>query len=284
MDIFAQNEEGEVKKDNVTFSIVEGAYFNRKIKCEGCLEKNVPQNKNITIVISANFSNKVSGKIRDFFPIEWKLVENKEGKIHAFSKTHNYIEWEMESKSAEFEYVVSAPPTVLTKKYEFKTFLNNYSLGKDDIVLYRFYKFLPLKKQQENIKIEPILETEYPHISNENPLVINLNYNNIDLVALFPKKNENDVTAKIYSLPKEENEEFRIQVESEIGQDNLEKVLVRFKIKNHGASILKNADIYLKDEYGNVEKLEKDINQKTSGYTYYDAFSDKEGEFFLIVN
>lgn len=280
LNIFAQNQERETKNENVTFSIVDDISFDRKIECNGCLNREVPANKNVTIKLSADFSHNVKGKIKDFFPVEWKLIENKEGKVHSFSPTHNYIEWEIDEKESEFEYTILSPSTIIAKKYEFKTLLENYTLEKSDMTLYRFYKFFPLKQKQHDLQIEPFIEIKYLQISKENPLIININNEKVELIALFPKENTQDIEAKIYSLPINKNEFLRIKIESDIEQDNLDRVLIRFKIKKNEA--VKNTEIYLQNNYGSIKLLEKTLYQEDSEYFYYDAFSDEGGEFFAV--
>lgn len=264
--------------------------FGRKIECKGCTENYVPSGRRVKITIFVNSSEPLFGALTDYFPSDWKYIpskSNEEEVFELFSESHNMIKWEINGTNIEKTYTLKSPKNFITRKYFFQSEFGGYKSKIYDVILFRFYKFFSFKKKflEDRIKLENILR--YSHVSEHEPIVIFFKDSYLSELAIFSNTSQDNVHAYIKKLknfkPKLKNSERPFEIFSNIPEENIEKILLRFRVeKPEKDSMLENVSLFSYNEDSETwKKLNSSFYKEDEKYSYYEAYVFSKGVFTI---
>lgn len=261
--------------EKITFYNLDYLNFNMNIVCDKCKLKGdtfqVPSGKDIKFYSSFNASHNISGDFLFYFPSEWNLSYslNRED----FSLTHKIIDENiLNKKESSFNYTIKSPNTFIKEEYLFYQKIGDKeSLTK---VMVSKLTLMPFHRSK------PFGNTYFTEIitqrgSPEEPIILNSKDNYIKLVAIFPKKEilKSYSTLNINEEGRGKNKKYFFTILTTIPQRDIEKILLIFKSEK-GKSL---------EVYGAKDKINLELYEEDSNYTYYSATVNEKGPFNVRI-
>ena len=261
----------------IDFYFLKYLNLDREILCsKGCIGQFIlSRGGNITMKLLINSSHDIVGRLFDYFPNDWKVLDSRGGEVGQFSDTHNYISWDFNGSYGERSYVLNPPSIFLTRYYEFQSKLENYLASVDDVYLYLLYriKFLALREFYNNLTLK---EETFIYANKDAPLVYFPNKTLIRQIAIFPKAEEHDIK---FSFFEEQDNYFSFS--SSLANKDIDKILIDFMVNK--SLVDDDSTVYLyhklsaeKVDIQHVEKINED-----SDYFYFRATTAQMGGFFI---
>ncbi|GBE20022.1 hypothetical protein BMS3Abin17_00754 [archaeon BMS3Abin17] len=271
--------------ESVFFTIPSLITFNREIKCRGCVENYIPAGRKVVMQINLESSDNLSGTFIDYFPVDWRVLRHGGGITESFSKTHNLIKWEVQGKEIIKEYTLKSPRKFFTRKYIFQSVFENIEGPKDEVILFRFYKFLSLLKKFTHNPMKKANKLEYLEISPSKPLVMFFRNKNILEIDIFPKNKTKGIYMYLQKnhKPKLRKAESNFVIHTNLLDENIEKILIKFKVKKPSRrKILKDVSLFY---YNEAEETWNSLGVEQYGeddrYAYFLANSENKGIFAI---
>jgi hypothetical protein len=279
----ASNEEQSINR-TIFLTRAKSAKFSRDIKCNGCTGNYVPVGKKIEMIVSLNLSSESNGFLIDYFPVDWQFISS-DGAVEPFTETHNLIKWNVQGKQIVKNYTLKSPNKLATRKYLFQSTFETFEGSKDEIILFRIYKFFPYPVKFLYKQVPKYDLVNYAEISPSMPLILFFKENDLEQIAIFPKNETKDAYAYIQkiSTPAIKNIPPPFAIHTSLAEQDIEKILIRFKAKKEQKnSVLANISLLKYDEENETWST-LDISQynEDKDNFYYESYSAKKGIFAI---
>lgn len=133
-----------VYSEEFNFSLINGFEANREFNCPKCKNDRVKAGSVVDVKVDLIFSHNVEGiRIRDYVPVDWKILDTNDGEILNYSESHNVIEWVFSGQNFVTSYRIQAPnERIIPKRYLFKTEVEDLLVLEDEVVVYSFLPYL----------------------------------------------------------------------------------------------------------------------------------------------
>ena len=261
----AYNSKREIEESFEVYSL---DYFKikRDIICDGCRKNGendflVPSGELISVNLFLNSSHEISGKITDYFPVDFEIEDDSLKKD--YSSTHNAIDFDFLGKEFLALYNLKSPSSIFPTTYTFNSYFNGF-LTENRIRVTRI-RFWPQFLYLNNLRKESFFNLAFNKINPQNPLIIYPENNFVELVAIYPKEKKNKVHASLDSSKISSKEEI-FNIITSLSDNEIDKILIKIKSeKNKDFSLIsENKEIILK-------KYKEDGN-----YDYYEAWTNNK--------
>lgn len=287
--IVATNGNGQFLTENKTFFVLDYIDFSREISCERCVRNFVYSGEDVNVNVILKTSHNVSGFLIDYFPADWtfnnSFDENLE--IGSYSESHNMIKWYMQGSNIQKNYVLTSPDIIFTRKYYLQSSFENYFSEENELILYRFYRFLSIPKKLLLREIKVNYEINVSQIGPSTPLVMDFEDNDIVQLAIYPNKELEDVKASIFknSFFRYRGADSNFMIYSSIPDYYIDNLLIKYKVSKpsrEGYGII-NSSLYFYDI--SAEKwISYPVEQITENenYVYFASEVDNKGGFAIV--
>jgi hypothetical protein len=277
----ASNENENISKELI-LTRTNNLSFSREIYCEGCEKNYVSTMKRTNIKVNLKSSENVTGILRDYFPVDWKFFQS-DGVVEPFSETHNVINWNISGTNISREYTLISPRRIITRKYYFQSEFEDIRSEKDELILFRFYRFFAWPIKFLESRIERINFMNYASISPTSPLVMFFRDTTWVSVAIFPNTSVNNIHAYAQEIntPRFQKSKIPIAIHSNLGNNDIEKIMLRFKVRKPDYHYnLTSVFLY---EYNQLNESWEIINvseyKEDDSYIYYEGYALEKGIF-----
>ncbi|MFH1290478.1 MAG: hypothetical protein ABIH92_03655 [Nanoarchaeota archaeon] len=290
LEVIAWNDEEEEVLESKIFSLLEYINFGRNIECERCRKNYVYSGSVVNMTVIMETSHRVSGVLTDHFPADWVYLETESfesGSVSEMSSTHNSISWDIEGSSAKRTYKLKAPKVLFPRRYFFQLDFDSYLGELDEVIVYRFFRFFSFPKKYLRELPEMNYFSKYSMISPANALVMNLEDEDLDLVALFPTRTLEDVHAFVHKKSpvrmRKTNKHFVIG--SNVDDSDIGRILIRFKVEKPSTKKrIKSVGLFwydvVEDSWQELESLQYAEDEE---HFYYEANAEAKGAFAIKV-
>lgn len=273
-------------EENFSIYLLDYLHINREIACEEChIEDNetiVPQETTVDVKLNFNSSHAVKGVLKEYFPVDWNLIDKGGGYFTNSTDYENYnlIKWEINNKTESKTYSLKSPSVSIDRSrgildnlrnmFSKEYYFHSYFEGEEKESLSLVYRILipsggrssggssRVRKEEQEVKTFSIVD-------NKNPLIIRPESGKIDLAAVYTI-NKEKLSGYINQI---NDEEYEILVD--IDDSKIDRVLISFKIE-------KGKEV---DLYENGERVEIHEYKQEGDYIYYQA--NISGRKFSLV-
>jgi hypothetical protein len=265
LEIIAQDDLGRQARESINITNLEYLFFDRKFECPGCRADFIPSNTRINITVTMNSSHYIQGVLSDYFPVFFSPED--EDNVADWSESSRRISWEVKGKDIQAKYTLLSPQSITPKSYTFQSGFEGVPSEARTVQVYFFRFFYYIAVAYSRIRIE---RDVFYRVSPDFPLTMKFDNSTVELISIFPKKEFNQASAKVYF--KNEND-FRVW--SSIPNKDIDKILIRLRtdINSSSASLIELPKMSLI----NATIFKQDI------YNHYDAYVYKKGEFTIKI-
>ena len=259
------------------FSFYNLDYFNFNIEpfCKNCKKKKnffyIDSKQIVTLMFGFNSSHNVSGDFLISFPRDWELINYSD--IFDISLSHKAIKNIISDKKEFYvNYSFKLPKNTIKQDYFVYQQLGDYnSSNKLRSFKYNWIPFHKSNKMQESYQNNVLRKS----ISPKYPAVLNLEYDFIKTIALFPNKDipESYSTLKYSEKIKKGRKTIFFEIFTTIQEKDLENIFIVFKVE-------KGKNITLSDS---EKELELDFMNEDANYEYYSVYTTNKGPFNILI-
>lgn len=248
-------------------------------ECPRCINRGerfyVPSNSEVNLTLQFNSSHEISGIAEIYFPVDWILDESF--LPEDYSLTHNLVEWNIENSSNEeiiFPFVSSG--IFFKRKDIFQYEIPDSGFSKErEVIVYGLTRFFPFSAYKEFSQKTYFKDSLLEQISPTEPLILDLDKDIFEVIAIYPKQEINEAYAYIAYRERRffRNKYITFNLISNLANDEIESILFRFKIPKDNMLEFSHPEgdigIYLYDQ--------------DYEYDYYEAYVDRKSTFKLKV-
>lgn len=269
--------------ENIVFGLINDFNFNRDFSCNGCNKDKIKQNKEINVVLSINLSDEITNmQLKEYVPKTWEILDLGGGELKEYSESHNIIVWNVSGKSIIKSYKIKSPKiNILPSSFIFISELEDIGLSNQSVYV---KNLIPFFYKEYKLIYRKIRKTIYSRISPDRALVFKLKNNGINQIALFPKKQLENVEFSLennYSNDELNNVMYSYLINTNIKKSDIDNIIVEFYVNK---SLLKENNYYnvsmyvFKDnswEENEIELLGEDENNYyyKASFSYADKFA-----------
>lgn len=136
---------GEVFNEEVDIGIIKNFSVSRNLECSGCSNNKIHTNRIINVTLSLEFSHNVTNfKVKEIVPIDWSIVNSKDGIVKFGSQEYNTIEWIVDGNTFEINYSLFSPNE--SREYHIASYLEDLFLEEEKYSTYTYVK--PIKRSR----------------------------------------------------------------------------------------------------------------------------------------
>lgn len=284
--IFITTSGVEEVRESVEFDLLEYLHFSREIECRRCGNRFVYSGQVVEMTVGMEASHPVSGRLRDYYPIDWKLVTDTDAYVAEYSDTHNEVGWEIEGENAvERTYYLLAPRVFFTQKYYFQSSFESYFSERHPVVVYWFYRFWPYPNKYLRMISGINYYSRYARVSPENPFVMDLEDEDLVRLAIFPNKELENVYAFVHKKSPVRKSGARVHfvLGTNIEKEEIENILVQFKVEKPGFwREVGGVEFYrYVVEEDSWKLVEAERYEEDEDYVYFKVYVDDKGAFAI---
>jgi len=207
----------------------------RTAECNGCTMDEdsliLPLGQRVNITLILNSSHDISGKLLEYIPIGWPT--NLEDKIEEYSDTHRRLSFDIQGKFTKIDYIIAVPRMFFPRTFEFISEFEGYRTSQ--MIRVSPFSWWP---KLFHLK-EPLNENSYYEedstnfkISQNSPLILKSYDSEVELIAIYPKKETDNAHARLIyerkGFIKKEIDSYHIK--TNLADEDIEKVLIQYRL------------------------------------------------------
>ena len=206
-----------------------------------------------------------------YFPTDWNLPNSSNEED--FSLTHNILSENIQNKKEfSFNYTIKSPNTIIKEEYPFYQEIGSIQ-SETKIMVFRS-RLIPFHKSKP-FQNSYLTNLQIQRGSPDEPIVLYSKQNYLKLVAIFPKEEilKSYSTLSFDGSGKGSNKDYFFTILTSIAKKDIGKIMLIFKTEK-GKPI---------EVYSGKSKLNLELYEEDSNYTYYSAFVNEKGPFSVKV-
>jgi len=231
---------------NISVYSLDYLNISREVACEGCSSFGsylvVPPKKEVTMNIKFNSSHLISGELIDYFPVSWTLSPEDEIVLEEFSETHNRVHFDIEGKEFTQTYNLTSPQIFFPRIYDFSAEFEGHSF--DEKIKVSWFKYFPnifywKKRLNRQIYFGSLVKETF--ISPSRPLITFSEDPILEFIGFYPESEQSHTYALVFSKKNLfwKRSETRYYIKTNLRDNNLEKILVHYKIPLEKSHLVK---------------------------------------------
>ncbi len=243
------------------------------IFCNACKTKKkflyVPSNEEVIINLYFNSSDNISGEFLIYFPRAWIILNNSN--LIDFSTSHQGVIEKIQNNSFfSVNYTVKLPKKIMKQDYFIYQKIGGQSkLTKIRSFQIKLFPFHKINSFEENYPNEVLGKSSSP----KNPIVLDIQDNNLESVAIFPKSDVGISYSYVESKTKNKinSKEKEFNILTTLSENEIEKIFLVFKT-------IKDAPI---EAYSLGKSLDLKKYYSDENYDYYSAYVYKKSPIII---